>query len=124
MSKAFAFEIFQRVLLPADDLLGKDVQAVIVDRREFAGREPQYGVQYLAVGTMPSTGELPIGVGSYPETKLKAAQPETGSVTVSVDVDQTRLDEALGKARELKTLVTQASVNPRRKAKRNARKRR
>lgn len=98
MSKC-AFELSQRVVLPADSILGGNVQAIVVDRKEFVGREPQYGLQYLVPGFMEDSGQLSVGVASYTESYLVEAQPvRPGLLITKVEaMDMARIAEQCGR---------------------------
>lgn len=74
----FAFEISQRIVLPAN-VIGSNVQAVITERTDYIGREPQYAAQYLVAHHMDESGQVSVGAGSFSESSLLAAQPAVRS---------------------------------------------
>lgn len=77
MSKCI-FKNSQRVLLPAF-IAGENVQAVIVARKEFAWREPEYDLQWLLADTFGSLGPAAHLLGhnatTLSESILVAVQP-------------------------------------------------
>ena len=77
MSKIFKFEMLQRLMLPQEFSPGGEpsIQGVIIRRHEIAGREPEYVLQYISVGTVGEHGLLVPSLATLSESALYAAQP-------------------------------------------------
>ena len=73
MSK-FVFKNAQRILLPAA-VAGPNVQAVVVARKEFSYREPEYDLQWLLADTFGPENLLGHNVATLSESALILAQP-------------------------------------------------
>lgn len=96
----FKFALSQRVTIKTEDL--GVVEGVVSGQKAMLNSEHEYDVHYL----LP---DLKLQHIVVLESALAAMQPAKDTLVVKVDVDQTHIDEALGKARELNVLVDRAS---------------
>ena len=119
----FRFEISQRVILPKDFVGAEGVQGIVYSRTAQIGREPFYFCKWPLSDKVDQFGDFTYGGASLSESELIVAQPagNKGELSVEVKVDQTDLDAALGKARELEGIVRRTS-KPRKLSRKRTRK--
>jgi hypothetical protein len=106
----FQFQKSQRVIVPAQAAGADNVQGVVVGIFDRIGREPSYALQWMCTDKADEAGQMMTLGQAFDESRLLEAQPkEANGLTVEVKVDQTDLDSALGKARELEGIVRRTS---------------
>lgn len=102
----FKFILGEVVSLPGIDMTGR-----VSSRQEFIGKQNEYHVHYL----LPN---LQVAHAVIGEAELVEAQPKKeDGLTVAVKVDETGLDSALTKARELKSIVRSVAFKTKPKTK-------
>lgn len=118
----FKFQKSQRVIVPAAHADAANVQGVVTGTMDQLGKGPKYFVQWPSVDTTDAFGTLNMMTRVIGEAELAEAQPaEKAGLALEVKVDQTYLDAALGKARELEGIVRRTAPKPKRKPARKSR---
>lgn len=100
----FKFNLSDRVRVKTADL--GIVEGIVSGAKTMLNQVNEYDVHYL----LPDLRMQHIVI---PEDALADMQPSKSEITVGINIDQAPLDEALGNAKELNSLIGRASRKPR-----------
>lgn len=106
---SFRFNLSDRVTIKTADL--GTVEGVVSGAKAMLNAGNKYDVHYL----LP---DLRLQHIVIPEDALAEMQPSKEAITVGLNIDQAPLDEALGKAKELNSLIGRATRRAARSRKR------